>query len=194
LTLASFLRRVISILEEAEIPYMLTGSLAAAYYAVPRATQDIDLVVEVSPDQLPHLTDLVSSAGFYVSLAAAKEASAQEGQFNAIDPQSGWKADFIIRKSRTFSRSEFERRVSTTALGIDLVMVTKEDLVVAKLEWARKGESELQIRDVRAILGSAGPEFDWDYVGRWVRELGLEEQWKPLKSSAMDRRGTADQD
>jgi hypothetical protein len=186
LTLASFLRRVISILEEAEIPYMLTGSLAAAYYAVPRATQDIDLVVEVSPDQLPHLTDLVSSAGFYVSLAAAKEASAQEGQFNAIDPQSGWKADFIIRKSRTFSRSEFERRVSTTALGIDLVM--------AKLEWARKGESELQIRDVRAILGSAGPEFDWDYVGRWVRELGLEEHWKPLKSSAMDRRGTADQD
>jgi hypothetical protein len=89
LTLASFLRRVISILEEAEIPYMLTGSLAAAYYAVPRAIQHIDLVVEVSPDQLPRLTDLVSSAGFYVSLADAKEALAQEGQFNAMDPQSG---------------------------------------------------------------------------------------------------------
>jgi len=173
---------------------MLTGSLAAAYYAVPRATQDIDLVVEVSFDQLPHLTDMVSAAGFYVSLAAAKEASAQEGQFNAIDPQSGWKVDFIIRKNRTFSRSEFERRVSTTALGIDLVMVTKEDLVVAKLEWARKGESELQIRDVRSILGSAGPEFDWDYVSRWVSELGLEEQWEPLRSSVMDRRGTPNQD
>ena len=64
MTLASFLRRVISILEEAEIPYMLTGSLAVAYYAVPRATQNIDLVVELSPDQLPHLTDLVSAAGF----------------------------------------------------------------------------------------------------------------------------------
>jgi len=186
--LASFLQRVISILEEAGISYMLTGSLAAAYYAVPRATQDIDLVVEVSPEQLPRLTDLVSSAGYYVSLAAAREASAQEGQFNAIDPESGWKVDFIIRKSRPFSRSEFERRIRTTALGLDLAMVTMEDLVVAKLEWAKKGESELQIRDVRAILGSAGPEFDWDYVDRWVSELGLADKWEPLRSSLMDRR------
>jgi hypothetical protein len=194
LTLAVFLQRIISVLEEAEVPYMLTGSLAAAYYAVPRATQDIDLVVEVSPEQLSHLTELISSTGIYVSLAAAKEAFAQEGQFNAIDPQSGWKVDFIIRKNRAFSRSEFERRVHTTALGLDLAMVTKEDLVVAKLEWAKKGESELQIRDVRAILGSAGPEFDWDYVDRWVSELGLGEQWEPLRSSMMDRRGTSDQD
>ena len=64
MTLASFLQRVISILEEAEIPYMLTGSLATAYYAVPRATQDVNLVVEVSPEQLPRLTDLISSAGY----------------------------------------------------------------------------------------------------------------------------------
>ena len=177
MTLASFLRRVISILEEAEIQYMLTGSLAAAYYAVPRATQDIDLVVEVSPDQLPYLTDLLSSAGYYVSLDAAKEALAHEGQFNAIDPESGWRVDLIIRKSRAFSRAEFERRIRTTALGLDLTMVTKEDLVVAKLEWAKKGESELQLRDVHAILRTAGTEFDWDHVGRWVSELGLEEEW-----------------
>ena len=160
---------------------MLTGSLAAAYYAVPRATQDIDLVVEVPPERLPRLTDLISSAGYYVSLAAAKEASAQEGQFNAIDPESGWKVDFIIRKSRPFSRSEFERRVRTTALGLELTMVTKEDLVVAKLEWAKKGESEVQVRDVRAILGAAGPEFDWDYVAHWVSELDLGDQWEPLR-------------
>ena len=194
MTLASFLRQIILVLEEAEIPYMLTGSLAAAYYAIPRATQDIDLVVKVSSEQLPRLVDQISSAGFYVSMAAAKEASAQEGQFNAIDPDSGWKVDFIFRKSRPFSRSEFERRTRATALGIDLVMVTKEDLVVAKLEWAKKGESELQIRDVRAILGTAGPEFDWDYVRRWVSELGLGEQWEPLRLSVIDRPGAPDQD
>jgi len=187
LTLANFLQRVIAVLDEAGVPYMLTGSLAAAYYAIPRATQDIDMVVEVSPEQLPHLTDLISSAGYYVSLAAAKEASAQEGQFNAIDPNSGWKVDFIIRKSRAFSRSEFERRIRTTALGLDLTMVTIEDLVVAKLEWAKKGESELQIRDVRAILRTAGPDFDWDYVGRWVSELGLEKEWELLRLSVVDR-------
>jgi len=160
---------------------MLTGSLAAAYYAVPRATQDIDLVVEVLPANLSGLTDLLSSEGYYVSLAAAKEASAHEGQFNAIDPDSGWKVDFIIRKNRPFSISEFERRIRASALGFELYMATREDLVVAKLEWAKKGESELQLRDVRAILSTAGPGFEWEYVDRWVGELALGDQWEAVR-------------
>jgi hypothetical protein len=181
LTLAGFLQRVVSILEEAGVPYMLTGSLAAAYYAVPRATQDIDLVVEALPRELSRLTDLLSSAGYYVSEAAAKEASAHEGQFNAIDPKTGWKADFIVRKNRPFSISEFERRLSASALGLELYMVTREDLTVAKLEWAKKGDSEIQLRDVHAILKTAGPEFDWAYVDRWVGELDLEDLWEVVR-------------
>jgi hypothetical protein len=43
------LRIVAERLEPAGIPYMLTGSMAANYYAVPRMTRDIDLVVELSP-------------------------------------------------------------------------------------------------------------------------------------------------
>ncbi len=181
MTLAAFLQRVLSILEEARIPYMLTGSLAAAYYAVPRATQDVDLVLEVAPEQLRRLTERLSAAGYYVSLEAAQEALAREGQFNAIDPASGWKADFIIRRSRPFSRTEFTRRTPATVLGLELAMVTREDLVVAKLEWAKTGGSELQVRDVRALLDSADPEFDRTYVERWVSELGLEDQWRSAR-------------
>ena len=178
--LATLLQRVIAILDEAEIPYMLTGSLAAAFYATPRATQDIDLVVEAMPTQLGTLTGLLASEGFYVSSEAAREASIHEGQFNAIDPETGWKVDFIVRKSRPFSASEFERRTPQSALGLELFMATPEDLVIAKLEWAKKGESELQLRDVRALLKTAGPEFEWSYVERWIRELGLEAQWQAV--------------
>lgn len=181
MTLASFLQRIISILEEVEVPYMLTGSLAAAYYAVPRATQDIDLVVEVLPTGLLSFTDLLSSAGYYVSLAAARDAFAHEGQFNAIDPETGWKVDFIIRKNRPFSISEFQRRVRASALGLELYLATPEDLVVAKLEWAKKGESELQLRDVRAILKTSGPGFEWGYVDHWVGELALRDQWEAVR-------------
>jgi hypothetical protein len=180
LTLATLLQRVITILDEANIPYMLTGSLAAAYYATPRATQDIDLVVEAMPTQLGTLTGLLSSAGFYVSPEAAREASIHEGQFNAIDPETGWKVDFIVRRSRPFSASEFKRRTPQSALGLELFIATPEDLVIAKLEWAQKGESELQLRDVRALLKTAGPEFEWSYVERWIRELGLEAQWQAV--------------
>ena len=180
MTLATLLRRVITILDEAEIPYMLTGSLAAAYYAIPRATQDIDIVVEAMPTQLGTLTRLLASAGLYVSSEAAREASVCEGQFNAIDPETGWKVDFILRKSRPFSASEFGRRTLKAALGLEFFMATPEDLVIAKVEWAMKGESDLQLRDVRALLRTAGPEFEWSYVEHWIKELGLEAQWQAV--------------
>ena len=116
-----------------------------------------------------------------MSSEAAREASIHEGQFNAIDPETGWKVDFIVRKSRPFSASEFERRIPQSALGLELFMATPEDLVIAKLEWAKKGESELQLRDVRALLKTADPEFEWSYVERWIRELGLEAQWQAVR-------------
>jgi hypothetical protein len=51
-SLAGFLKTIVGILEDSRVPYMLTGSLAAAYYAMPRATQDVDFVISTSPDAL----------------------------------------------------------------------------------------------------------------------------------------------
>jgi len=41
------LKEVCRRLETAKIPYMLTGSFAANFYAIPRMTRDIDLVIEI---------------------------------------------------------------------------------------------------------------------------------------------------
>jgi hypothetical protein len=88
-----------------------------------------------------------------VSGDAAKEAVRCAGQFNAIDPETGWKADFIVRKERAFSRSEFERRKPAQLLGVDVWLASVEDLVVAKLEWSELGDSDLQRQDVVEIAG-----------------------------------------
>ena len=41
------LKLVCKTLDESNIPYMLTGSFAANFYATPRMTRDIDLVIEI---------------------------------------------------------------------------------------------------------------------------------------------------
>jgi hypothetical protein len=43
------LRDISMRLEQAGISYMLTGSMAMNYYAQPRMTRDIDLVVALTP-------------------------------------------------------------------------------------------------------------------------------------------------
>lgn len=184
MTLEALLRRVVAILDDTGIPYMLTGSIAAAYHAEPRTTRAIDLVIAVSADEIGDLLGRLDAEGFYVSHEAAREAVRRRGQFNAIDPESGWKVDWIVRKDRPFSRSEFERRQRVELMDLKLPIVTAEDLIVAKLEWARKGASELQLRDALAILLHRGRELDRVHIVRWVDDLGLQHEWDIVLEAA----------
>lgn len=184
MSLAAFLQRVVEVLDEAGVPYMLTGSLASAFYAVPRATQDIDVVIEAEEDGIGRLVQGLLGAGWYVDREAALEAWRGQSQFNAIDPESGWKADFIVRKDRSYSREEFSRRQRTSLLGVDLAVASLEDILITKLEWSRLGDSALQRRDVAQLLERTWKRLDQAYLERWVTELGLEAEWRTALSQA----------
>lgn len=175
------LRVIVTALERTGVPFMLTGSMAAAAHGAGRATMDIDVVIEATADRLQALVDHLTSHGLYVSGAAARDALAQESMFNVIDEQTAWKVDLIIRKSRPFSESEFARRTAIDFEGMRLWVATLEDLVVAKLEWAKLGESARQLEDVVSLLRAAGQTIDLDYVNGWVKELGVVEQWDAVR-------------
>jgi hypothetical protein len=84
---------------------------------------------------------------------------------------SGVKVDLIVRKSSEYRALEFARR-SRVALGaIQTWIVSREDLILSKLVWARDNASELQLRDVRQLL--AGP-VDAGYLHQWAAVLGVE--------------------
>lgn len=184
MSLASFLERVVAVLDEAEVPYMLTGSLASAFYAVPRATQDIDVVIEAEKEGIERLIDGLLAAGWHADRDAALEAWQGQSQFNAIEPDTGWKADFIVRKDRAYSREEFGRREQISLLGVELAMASLEDVLIAKLEWSRLWDSALQRRDVVQLLERTWQRVDRAYVERWVTELGLGAEWRTALSHA----------
>jgi hypothetical protein len=161
---------------------MLTGSLAASYHGAPRATQDIDVVVDAPRYALLDLAARLEEAGYYVSRVAIEEALEAGGMFNAVDSESGWKVDFILRKDRPFSRSEFDARTAITFAGLELSVARAEDVIVAKLEWSRLGDSQRQLRDVAEILAVQGSELDIAQIERWAAELGILEEWKSAKA------------
>lgn len=181
MSLTEFLSRIAEYLGEAGVPFMLTGSLAAAYYGTPRATQDIDLVIDPGGPQLNRLVDLLLNAGLYVSRDAATAALEQGGQFNVIDSSTGWKADLIIRRAREFSRTEFDRRQPARLFGVELALATAEDLIIAKLEWSELGESDLQRRDVAQLLDLGDEALDLEYLNSWIEKLGLQDAWAKVQ-------------
>lgn len=168
---------MIEALDSAGIPYMATGSFASSHHGRPRATQDLDIVIAPSAEQLRQLVSRLPRSQYYVSEETALNALKNEDQFNVIDSVSGWKVDFIIRKSRPFSESEFERRSAAMIHGGRVFIASAEDVLLAKLEWAKRGGSQRQIEDAAGILQVRGNDLDQRYVARWVAELGLEVQW-----------------
>ncbi|HEU0054151.1 MAG TPA: hypothetical protein VFQ39_13285, partial [Longimicrobium sp.] len=142
------------------------------------ATRDLDFVIAPTREQVRGLVTSFPRSDFYVDERAALEALDTHGQFNVVDKNTGWKADFIIRKPRSFSTSEFDRRYRATLDGVELTVATAEDVLLAKLEWAKLGESERQIEDAATILRVRAHRIDREYLANWVRQLGVEAEWK----------------
>jgi hypothetical protein len=164
---------------------MLTGSFASSFHGAPRVTHDVDIVIAPVLGSLEALLRQFPADRYYVSRDAALQAYGAEGMFNVVDFATGWKVDLIIRKARPFSLKEFERRRPETLDGTEVFVASPEDVVVAKLEWAKLGESERQLKDVASILSSRAGELDVTYIARWVDDLGLSEQWKRAKAMAL---------
>ena len=169
--------RLAAALSHAGIPYMFTSSFASSFHGTPRASNDFDLVVAPSPEQLRALKASLPELDYYFDLDDALDALKRSRQFNVIDLSSGWKIDFIIRKRRPFSLSEFERRFQIDFEGVPIFMAMAEDVILAKLEWSKESGSERQIEDVAGILRIRGDELDRTYIERWIKDLQVEAQW-----------------
>ena len=177
MNLAALLAGTIAQLERAGVPYMITGSVASSYHGEPRATRDLDVVIDPGPGGIDRLVGELEAAGLYVDVEAALGALDNRSQFNAIDATTGWKVDFLLRKDRPFSREEFGRRTRANLLGTPAWIASPEDTIIAKLEWAGPSGSDRQLRDVAAMLDIGGQSVDLVYIDRWVAGLGLHRAW-----------------
>jgi len=156
--------------EQAGIAYMLTGSMAMNYYAQPRMTRDIDVVIAIGPQDVGRVAALFRP-DYYVSEENIRESLAHESIFNLIHQESVIKVDCIIRQSSDYRRVEFERRERISILDFTTFIVSKEDLIISKLFWAKNSHSEIQLADVQNLLSTG---YDADYLQHWTGELGLD--------------------
>jgi hypothetical protein len=164
-------------LDRASIAYMLTGSLAMAYYARPRMTRDIDLVVALGEEDVSRLLGALDTT-YHADSDAIAEAVRSRRPCNLLHYPTMVKIDLIPRKGGEYRRTEFDRRKKVALAGIEVWIVSAEDLVLSKLDWARDSRSELQLGDVRHLLEA---RLDEAYLNWWAARLGLEELLKEAR-------------
>lgn len=186
--LAELLSHVTSSLDRLEIPYLVTGSMATIAYGEPRLTNDIDLVVRLSPFQVDPLCDAFPEGEFYVSRQAALDSARSWRQFNILHPKSGLKVDVMVADDSDFNASRFGRaRLLSVAPDVTVAFASPEDVILKKLEYYREGGSEKHLRDISGVLKIMGSELDQKYLEIWARRLGLSALWREVSEAAGSR-------
>ena len=156
--------------------YFVGGSLASSLQGEPRATNDVDVVVELPLGRLRAFVDALG-AEFEADLDMLREAMLRGGCCNVYYLPLLTKVDLFAVGSTPFDEAEFSRRrpVVVRRTGETLVLKTPEDTVLRKLLWYRAGGgvSDRQWRDVVQVLRVTGETLDTAYVDAWARRLGI---------------------
>ena len=181
------LSNVIRALEGAGVPYMLTGSLVSSAQGEPRATHDLDVVVALTPPDVPRRFAALDVLGGYVDELAMQKALHETGMFNYIDGKTGLKVDFWTLTAEPFDVSRFSRRRSEPLLGLAVSVSAPEDTILAKLRWARlAGGSEKQFTDALRVFEVQGNSLDRVYLDRWAAELEVADAWRRIQEEGSD--------
>ena len=179
------LKKVIKILEDLGIEYMITGSIASSLQGEPRSTHDIDIIIGMQISKIDKLVESFPFPDFYLDKNSIINAINRQEMFNLIDVKEGNKVDFWILTDDLFDQSRFSRRYTEDFDRIKIRVSSPEDTILAKLRWAKlSGGSEKQFIDALRVYELQFEELDRNYLEHWAKKLNIEQLWEQLKQEA----------
>jgi len=165
-------------LDKAKITYLISGSIAANYYTIPRMTRDIDIVIEMKTTDVDRFIKSFKD-NFSIDEEMVKTEVQRGGMFNLIHNKHIIKIDFILRKASPWQQSMFLRRKKIDIDRGSAWLISGEDLILAKLLWAKESMSEMQLKDVSHLLKSI-KTLDRVYLKQWIKGLDLEKVYQKV--------------
>lgn len=163
-----------------DIRYLVGGSFASSIYGIPRATQDVDLVADISIEHVSAFMKEMTDE-FYVEENMIRDAIFRSGSFNILHLKTMFKADIFILQRDAWSRLEMERARTEELVSGELKACVRfasaEDVLLHKLIWFRIGDqiSDRQWNDIIGIIKVQGTQLDHKYLDQWAPLLDVDD-------------------
>ncbi|MFN8433955.1 MAG: hypothetical protein U0V18_08035 [Anaerolineales bacterium] len=189
LDITGFLKLILEALKASKVDYMIGGAIAEWAWGEPRATQDLDVVINLPIKSIGKFSKELEKRDMLVPADIILDAIAEDRAdipLNAIHMHSGLKADlYLMRDGDMLRQSAFKRRVLVDyGSPIRKVFVhAPEDLIIYKLMYLGLSGQPKHARDIAAILKANKGNLDLKYIEEWVAQLGLGATWGGLKSN-----------
>jgi hypothetical protein len=180
------LKNLLVILNKSHIDYMVTGSIVSSLQGEPRATHDVDIVINISESAISALIRAFPPPQYYLTENSIREAIEHKSMFNLLDTNEGDKIDFWILTDEPFDKSRFARKYEENVFDFKMKILKPEDTILSKLRWAQlSGGSEKQFTDALRVYEIQYGKLDLGYLQNWVKQLQVSELWNKLKKEAI---------
>jgi hypothetical protein len=186
LDITAFLKLVLETLEDSGVEYMIGGAIAEWAWGEPRATQDLDIVINLPIKAIGRFSKELEKRKMLVPADIILDTLVEhraDAPLNAIHMYSGFKADFyLMRNGDQLRKSAFERRVKVDyGPPIGKVYVhSAEDLILYKLMYLGLSGQPKHARDIAAILRARRNQLNLGYIEEWVNRLGFGSVWNEM--------------
>ncbi len=177
--LENTLKKVVKILQNLKIPYLVTGGVAVVVWGRPRYTADIDIIIELKKQKVKKFVASLIKEG-YIDEDVVMESLKYQSEFNFIDHETGMKVDFWILQDSDFDRSRLKRAMIRKIFGQKISFSSPEDLILKKLLWFKESKSTRQLEDIHSVMAIIKDKLDFNYLKKWAKKQNtlkvLEEQ------------------
>lgn len=176
------LKDISAFLSVNKITYMVTGAWSVIFYGLPRASHDIDFVIELHKADLSRIINVFGKlpGEFLIELDSITEAVNNKSMFQVLHLPTMLKFDFWLLTDEEFDKSRFKRRQRVKVLDQIMEMASKEDTIIQKLRWYKEGKIEKHLIDAAFVYQIQKENLDKKYLNFWVKKLGLENNYLKL--------------
>lgn len=171
---------VVAAFRDLQISHYVGGSVASSFHGAARSTMDVDLVCEMTAEQIPSFIRHFG-ADFYLSEPAIREAIQRKSCFNLIHLPTSFKVDIFVSRRRPFDLNSMSRatreQLGDVDNSLEVPIATAEDAIISKLERYRKKNetSERQWDDVTRLVAILGDLADREYLQSAAESVGVDD-------------------
>jgi predicted nucleotidyltransferase len=138
------LKDVFESFQKHDVKYLVIGGIAAVLYGIPRATFDLDILIEPTRENILHLLDALLDAG----LGTASLTNVDEILSNEITIfKDRVRVDVQIKTPGIIFKDSWERKKTMDYQGQQFYVVCLEDLIASK----RAAGRAVDLEDLRLL-------------------------------------------
>lgn len=170
--------------EKNHIPYMITGAWSVIFYGRPRASHDIDYVVELYPKDIDQVLKAVDSLRleFLIQKQQIRYGIEHTSIFQIIHRPTLLKIDVWLLTTDPFDKSRFRRKKIVKIFNTQTAIASAEDTILQKLRWNKQANLEKHRIDAAFVYQIQEKQLDHTYLIFWAKKLGVTKQLKQLGS------------